>query len=173
MHTQLDTKGHQMTKTKDPQAQKLVDNYAKKILPLLPLAKKAFGSRGTDSPQHDASRKYTSLLVDFYALGGSLLVLSEAIGVTYAGVRRRVTTAEIAPTTRRSRTRYTEEQYSEVLSRVLAAKQRTTFEYHSQLKTEYDLGVSLNHLAKLMGLSSANPLYYGVSRITLRQQHAR
>jgi len=161
-----------MTDTLTPtQAEALTAEYAEKIIPLLPLAKKAFGSRGTVSPQHDASRAYTALLVEYYAKGGSLLDIAAAIDVTYAGIRRRVTTAEITPTVRRSRSTFTSEQYAEIVDRVRSAKERSTWEYHTQLKIESDAGASLNQLAKHMGLSSANPLYYGVSRVELREQH--
>lgn len=160
-----------MTKIKDPAATSLTYLYAELIRPILPLAKKAFGSRGTVSPQHDASRMYTALLVEYYGKGGSLLDICKALDVTYAGVRRRVTTDEITPTVRRSRTHYTTEQYAAVVARVQTAKESSTAEYHRQIKIEHDAGVSLNHLATLMGLSSANPLYYGVSRVILREMH--
>jgi hypothetical protein len=54
----------------------LLEQYAPKLAELLPLARKAYGSRDIVSPQHDASREYTRLLVEFYQRGGSLLQLS-------------------------------------------------------------------------------------------------
>jgi hypothetical protein len=56
----------------------MTEEYADLMAPLLPLAKKAYGSRNTNSPQHEASREYTRLLVDYYSKGGSLLKLAEA-----------------------------------------------------------------------------------------------
>jgi hypothetical protein len=154
-----------MTKTET-----LVEQYAPRLLELLPLARKAYGSRNTASPQHDASREYTELLVEFYAAGGSLIQISKAVGVTYAGVRRRVTTAGIEPSKKRIRSKATPEQVIEAAKRILEIKNSGSVEnYHEALRREYeDNGVSLTKIAKAMGLSSANPLYYGVSRTKLK-----
>jgi hypothetical protein len=144
----------------------LVEKYAPALLELLPLARKAYGSRNTASPQHDASREYTRLLVEYYNVGGSLIDISKAVGVTYAGVRRRVTTADILPTKRRVRSKATPEQVEEAAKRILEIKNNGSVEeYHEALRHEYeDNGISLNKIAKAIGLSSSNPLYYGVAR---------
>ena len=97
----------------DKMEDKLVSEYAPRLKELLPLARKAYGCRSTISPQHDASREYTRLLVEYYNKGGSLIAISEAVGVTYAGVRRRVTTVDIAPSTKRTRSKATPEQVAE------------------------------------------------------------
>ena len=68
----------------------LISEYKEKIEPILPAAKRANGSRKKVSPEHEASRQYTELLVEFYDKGGSLPRLAEALGVAYSGVRRRV-----------------------------------------------------------------------------------
>jgi hypothetical protein len=148
----------------------LVENYAPRLRELLPMARKAYGSRNTVSPQHDASREYTQLLVEFYNAGGSLIEISKAVGVTYAGVRRRVTTAGIEPSKKRIRSKATPEQVAEASERILEIKNSGSVEeYHESLRHEYeDNGISLTKIAKALGLSSANPLYYGVSRTKLR-----
>jgi hypothetical protein len=147
----------------------LLEEYVEKITPVLDLAKKAYGSRSTKSPQHDASRLYTQYLVEFYAKGGSLLQISKALGVTYAGVRRRIVTAELPATTKRSRSTASVEDVFNAATRVIEAKNAGTDAYHEQLRYEYEVnGISLTKLAKELGLSSANPLYYGVSRVNLR-----
>ena len=56
----------------------LVQEYKTKIQPILPLAKKAFGSRNQETPAHDASREYTRLLIEFHKRGGSLPQLAKA-----------------------------------------------------------------------------------------------
>ena len=73
----------------------LLEEYKSKIEPLLPMAKKAFGSRSNESPEHLASRQYTQLLTEYYAKGGSLVAMAGELGVVYAGLRRRVTTADL------------------------------------------------------------------------------
>ena len=87
----------------------MTEEYADLMAPLLPLAKKAYGSRNTNSPQHEASREYTRLLVDYYSKGGSLLKLAEALGVTYAGLRRRIITNDIPPKSKKVRSKATED----------------------------------------------------------------
>jgi hypothetical protein len=144
--------------------EQLIGEYADKIRPLLPLATRAFGARTHDTPAHTASREYTSLLLEFYAAGGSLLALSKELGVAYAGLRRRVITADAPVAPNRGHSRATPEETAEAVTRVRAAKSRSVTDYHSQLLAEYESGVSLGKLATALGLSGANPLYYGVHR---------
>lgn len=149
----------------------LVESYVAQIQPHLELAKKAYGSRNTDSPQHAASREYTRLLVEFYQRGGSLLQISKELGVTYAGVRRRVTTANIPPAGSRNRSKATPDEILQAAQRILEAKHSGDVDiYHEALRREYeDNGISLNKLAKALGLSSSNPLYYGVARTKIKK----
>jgi hypothetical protein len=148
----------------------LVEEYAPRLKELLPLARKAYGSRDTKSPQHDASREYTRLLVEFYNKGGSLIGISEALGVTYAGVRRRVTTHDIPTSSKRVRSRATQQEVAEAVERVKEAKLKGVEEYHESLRHEYeDNGISLTKIAKGLGLSSSNPLYYGVARTKMKK----
>jgi hypothetical protein len=140
-------------------------DYVNKISPLLDLAKKAYGSRNTKSPQHEASREYTRLLVEFYEQGGSLLKISKSLGVTYAGVRRRVTTYKVPASSSRIRSTATPEEIQKAADRIKEAKKISVSAYHEALRHEYeDNKISLNKLAKALGLSSSNPLYYGVAR---------
>lgn len=149
---------------------KLVEVYAPLLIDLLPLARQAYGSRNTKSPQHDASREYTRLLVEYYNQGGSLIAIAQAVGVTYAGVRRRVTTVDISPSTKRSRSKATPEQLAEAVERIKIAKEQSVEDYHEALRHEYeDNGVSLTKIAKALGLSSSNPLYYGVARTKIKK----
>jgi hypothetical protein len=151
-------------------SEQLVEHYAPLLKELLPLARKAYGSRNTKSPQHDASREYTRLLVEYYSKGGSLIAISNAVGVTYAGVRRRVTTVDIAPATKRVRSKATPEQLAEAIERIKIAKDKSVEEYHEALRHEYeDNGISLTKIAKGLGLSSSNPLYSGVARTKLKK----
>jgi hypothetical protein len=149
----------------------LVEEYAPRLKELLPLARKAYGSRSIKSPQHDASREYTRLLVEFYGKGGSLIDIANEIEVTYAGIRRRVTTADVPPNEgKRVRSRATEEQVTEAVDRIHIAKLRGVEEYHEALRHEYeDNNISLTKIAKEMGLSSSNPLYYGVARTKMKK----
>lgn len=152
--------------------EQLIEQYQPRLAELLPLARKAYGSRDTKSAQHDASREYTQLLVEFYAKGGSLLGMAKALGVTYAGVRRRVITDEIQPSSKRIRSKATPEDVQKAVERInLARNSGSVQEYHEALRHEYeDNRVSLTKIAKAMGLSSANPLYYGVAKSKIRNE---
>lgn len=141
----------------------LLEKYKAKLEPLVPLAKTAYGSRSNDTPAHRASRKYTQLLVEYYEQGGSLVAMANELGVVYAGLRRRVTTADLPVRDARSRSRFEPEQLDAAVERIKAAKAKGTDEYHTQLAKEYDKGVSLAKVATALGLSSSNPLYYAVN----------
>ena len=144
----------------------LLNEYAKLMEPLLPLAKKAYGSRATKSPQHDASREYTRLLVEFYSKGGSLLQLVDRLNVTYAGVRRRIITAEIPAEPKGKSSKVDNNivtQRAEDLKKIQA--EGDTEKYHQEVYQVYVVEkISLAKIAKAMGLSSANPLYYAVAK---------
>lgn len=150
----------------------LVEEYKNKIEPILPAAKRANGSRKKASPEHDASRKYTELLVEYREKGGSLPKLAESLGVAYSGVRRRVVLSNVSvdnlkPTTRVS---VKSEEIRYAAQRVIQAKSEGMREYHDQLAVEYMNGIPLATLAKAIGLSSAAPLYYGIQRSIQRNR---
>lgn len=143
----------------------LVEEYAKRIEPLLPLAQKAYGSRNRRGPEHDASRTYTALLAEFQDRGGSLPLLAKRLSVAYAGIRRRVAMRDINASTFKPRvTKKSEEEIKAAADRVLTAKIAGTDVYHDQLAKEYRSGIALSVLARELELSSAAPLYYGVQR---------
>lgn len=147
----------------------LISEYRDMIEPILPLAKKAYGSREQTTPAHDASREYTRLLTEFHTKGGSLPQLAKELDVAYAGIRRRVVMKDVSVSTVKPRTRAKTEELSEAIIRVKASKALSVDEYHDQLAKEYESGVSLAALARSLGLSSAAPLYYGVQRSLQRR----
>ena len=153
----------------------LIEEYTSKIQPILDDAKKANGSRKKSTPQHEASRRYTELLLEFRERGGSLPKLADALGVAYSGVRRRVvmndtTVEDIRPKTKIS---YTSEEIDNAVERIKQAKATNLVEYHDQLRKEYEAGFHLSTLAKRMGLSGAAPLYYGVQRSLQRSRQSK
>jgi hypothetical protein len=146
----------------------LVREYSGKLEKLLPLAKKAYGSRSNTSPAHDASRQYTNLLKEYYGKGGSLVAMASELGVAYAGLRRRVVTSDLPSLPPRKRSRMTPEETDQAINRIKSAKSKSTEDYHDQLAKEYDNGISLAKVASGLGLSSSQPLYYGVQRSRAR-----
>jgi hypothetical protein len=142
----------------------LVSEYQPKLSKLLPLAKKAYGSRSNISPAHDASREYTKLLKDYYDNGGSLVTMAEELGVAYASLRRRVMSADTPVAPARKRSRFSTEEVEMSIQRVKAAKAKGTDDYHKQLAKEYNAGASLAKIATGLGISSSQPLYWAVQR---------
>jgi hypothetical protein len=146
----------------------LVSEYGAQLERLLPLAKRAYGSRTHVTPEHEASREYTRLLVEYTDKGGSLVAMAKELGVTYAGLRRRVMTSELPALPNRSRSRATPEETELAIERIREAKLQGPEAYHDQLALEYENGVSLAKIAKGLGLSSSQPLYFGVQRAAIR-----
>lgn len=143
----------------------LVAEYKAKIEPLFPLAKKAYGSRGQNTPAHKASREYTKLLVEFSERGGSLPELAKALGVAYPGLRRRVVMESVSITKVKPKRKANKSELPAAIERVRVARQsKDVNAYHDQLAEEYKNGFSLQDIAKGLGLGSAAPLYYGAQR---------
>ena len=142
--------------------------YAKKIEPLLDLAKRAYGLRNQNTPAHKASTKYTELAKEYYEKGGSLVALADELGVAYSGLRRRIFTSTTGSSSRKPRSRATEEATQKVLTQVLKARDASTERYHAEIYKAYHAGVSLARLSKGLNLSSSAPLYYAVQRHEIR-----
>jgi hypothetical protein len=151
-------------------SKELVEEYALLIEPLLPLAKKAYGSRSQNTPAHHASREYTRLLQEFQSKKGSLPMLAKRLSVAYAGVRRRVVMSDISVSIAKPKSRLKDQDITSAVRRVRFAKEQGVNQYHDQLSDEYKSGISLSNLAKELGLSSAAPLYYGVQRSLQREK---
>lgn len=157
-----------MPKTRSKSTDELTLRYAKKIEPLLDLAKKAYGLRNQDTPAHRASSKYTQLVKEYYEKGGSLVSLAEELGVAYSGLRRRIFTLSTATETRKPRSKATEEATQKALTAILKARDTSTERYHAELYKAYHAGVSLAKISKGLKLSSSAPLYYAVQRHEIR-----
>jgi transposase-like protein len=146
----------------------MLQDYAPKLEKLLPLAQKAYGLRTTDSPAHVASREYTNLLKEYYDNGGSLVAMAKELDVAYAGLRRRVFMIDAPMRDERTHSRIEPADFDKAVDRVKQAKKVSAEKYHEQLLAEYSSGVSLGKLAQALGISSSNPLYYGVQRARRR-----
>jgi lambda repressor-like predicted transcriptional regulator len=153
--------------------EEITEKYAAKIAPHLDLAKRAYGLRGQATPAHVASAKYTDLVKEYYAKGGSLVALASRLGVAYSGLRRRVFTSAIPPVARKNRSRASEETIAKAMESILKAREVSTEDYHQELHRSYHAGISLATVSKALGLSSSAPLYYAVQRHETRLQEAK
>ena len=150
----------------------LLNQYVQFLAPLKDAAEQAYGARDTDSSAHEASRIYTSYLKEYADKGGSLIYMAKALDVTYPALRRRVMTAELKPLDRHHRSKSTVEQYAFAVATLTPLREGagTTEEYHDALLETYNKGLSINRLAKELGLKSAYPLYYGINKARMRQE---
>lgn len=148
----------------------LAEEYAEKVRPYVPLAKRAYGRRTLSSPAHYASREYTRLLVEYYEKGGSLTELSKRIDASYPGLRRRVLMSDVSVDEVKPPIKTKNKDIASAAERLRNAKKVGVETYHDQLAFEYATGISLSRLSKELGLSSAAPLYYGVQRSILRKK---
>lgn len=154
--------------TTKEQKKELLTTYFSGIAAHKYLATQAFGSRATDSAEHDASREYTRLLTEYAEKGGSLLKMAEALGVTYPSLRRRVMTSVLAPLPRQKKSKAT---HNDLLrsAKILEASQKMGVEaYHDAIYELYKRNISLNKLAPYVGLKSPYPLYYGLNKARMR-----
>lgn len=159
-----------MTSTHPNSEYELGKTFKEAMLPLIPLAQKAYGSRATDSLAHETSRQFTELLAEYSKRGGALLPLSKELNVSYAALQRRLKTADVAPLPRSARSKADSTEYPPAAERLKKVKKISTVAYHTAIKQEYDRGLSLNKLASYMGLKSAYPLYYGLNNARKRSQ---
>jgi transposase-like protein len=142
----------------------LADTYAKKLEPLVEDAKRAYGSRDQNKTPHKASRRYTELLVEYYEKGGSIQMIADRLGVTYAGIRRRIITANNAVPPAVRRKGLTEEVINAHIDRIRDAKERGTERYYAAIAQARENGVSMSAIARGLGISNASPLYYGLQQ---------
>lgn len=153
--------------------EEITEKYAGKIAPHLDLAKRAYGLRGQATPAHVASAKYTELVKEYYAKGGSLVALASRLGVAYSGLRRRVFTSAIPPVARKNRSRAFRMDSMAFAMVSSDAREVSTEDYHQELHDSYHAGISLATVSKALGLSSSAPLYYAVQRHAMRLQESK
>ena len=146
-----------------------IEAYAVRIRPLLDDAKKAYGSRDTVSPQHDASREYTKILVEYCDEDGSLPKLADTLGVSYAGMRRRVNNATLPPVPKVKRVQYSDAEYVTIIEEIRDCQVVGTDCYHDKLLSVKEAGYSFSRIARDMQLSSTYTLYYGSDRARARR----
>jgi len=152
----------------------LIDEYIDELTELLPLAKRAYGAKDQDTPNHEASRRYTQVLCEYHERGGSLIAIAQRLGVAYSGIRRRIYTADV-PSVKRTRLpggKVDAATVAEAAQRVKVAKDISPSEYHKQLHAEFAAGIPMNMLARQLGISNAAPLYYGVQSYERRMAKA-
>lgn len=148
----------------------LLDKYYSKIAPLKAQAEKAYGSRATSSANHVVSRAYTNALKEYAENKGSLILLAQALDVTYAALRRRVMTASLPALPERGRSKATAKQYAFATNTLRGLREsKDSTKYHEAIYEFYSQGLSVTRMSRELGLKSAYPLYYGLTQERLRR----
>lgn len=139
----------------------LVDEYAEQLRPLLPLAAKAYGTQGPNSPARQASDEVNRLLLEYVdEKGGNVTHLANELEGTISlpGLRRRLRSARNGKllgsfTTSRKRGSKDPERVAAAAKKVATARAQGPASYGKAVREVYAEGVSLSAVAKEMDLS--------------------
>jgi transposase-like protein len=157
------------TKIRSEEQIGLVETYTNSITQVMSLASKARGPRTSNSIEHKASEEFNNLVLEYIQQGGMIQDLADSLGVSYHTLRRRAKNAE-APIQRAPNSKRTADEYPDVLHSLAVAKQQSTIDYHAEILRLYEDGFSINRLAKMMGMASPYPLYYGLQTARERRK---
>lgn len=141
----------------------LVEEYAEQLRPLLPLAAKAYGTQGPNSPSRQASDKVNKLLLEYVdQKGGNVTHLADTLGkdvISLPGLRRRLRAARNGGhmlgslSTSRKRGSRDPERVAAAAKKIENAKHISSTSYGQAVREVYSSGVSLSAVAKEMGVS--------------------
>lgn len=142
-------------------------DYAAKIKPLLPAAKKAYGSQAPDSPARVASETVNAYLLQYVQRGGQIPELARHLDgeLSLSGLRRRVRIArgtdtsamegqeQVVGRVKRPRGTKDPEIVKKAVAEIQLARKQGGRAYGDAVREVYDRGVSLNAVATEMGIS--------------------
>lgn len=140
----------------------LVEEYAERLRPLLPIARKAYGTQGPQSEARLASQRVNKILLDYVdEKGGNVTHLANELGtdmISLAGLRRRLRSARSghslgATSTSKKRGDKNPGRVAEAAERIKTAKEKGSPEYGAEVRKVYDEGVSLAAVAGKIGIS--------------------
>lgn len=140
----------------------LVADYAERMRPLLPLARRAYGTQGPNSPSRQASDEVNKLLVEYVdEKGGNVTHLARELedSISLAGLRRRLRSARngggLLGTTSTSRKRGSKDpnRVSDAARKISDAKNVSSIAYGDAVREVYAAGVSLSAVAKELDCS--------------------
>lgn len=140
----------------------LVEEYADLLRPLLPIARKAYGTQGPNSSARLASRRVNELLLEYVdEKGGNVTHLANALGtemISLPGLRRRLRSARAGNSlgdtpTSKKRGSKDPARVAAAAERIKVARDTGTSEYGAEVRKVYDEGVSLTAVAREMGIS--------------------
>jgi hypothetical protein len=139
----------------------LVGEYAERIRPLLPLAARAYGTQGPNSPSRQASDEVNKLLLEYVDQhGGNVTHLANELegDISLAGLRRRLRSARnggLLGSTSLSRKRGNKdpERVAAAAEIIRQARNVSPTSYGDAVREVYQSGISLSAVAKELGCS--------------------
>ncbi len=141
---------------------------ANKIRPLLPEAKRAYGSQPPGSPTRVASEEVNAYILHYVQKGGKVPALAHELegDISLSGLRRRVRIArsqeqaalegqeQVVGRTKRPRGKTDPEQVKEASERIDIARQKGGRVYGDAVRAVYDEGISLKAVAENLQIST-------------------
>lgn len=137
----------------------LTEDYAARIKPLIPEARRAYGSAPAGSEPRRASDTYNTLLLEYQNRGGNIAKLAEALGVADVTLRRRLRVARSGQKlgtvglSTRGRAIRDEPRVTQAAARIAEARDTSPEAYRDAVREAYDANISLYAVAKTMGIS--------------------
>lgn len=165
------TKKDQDKETKAEQKQRVEDallgpeGFADMLLPLLPDAKRAYGSLPQGHPAREASDKVNTLIYRYMTAGHSLPALADQLdgALSLPGLRRRARVARVSMEERpeeaalgyvkKPRGTRDPEKVKPAAEKIEKAKASSTREYGEAVREAHNNGIALQAIADEMGVS--------------------
>lgn len=143
-------------------------DIAEKIKPLLPEAKRAYGSQAPDSPQRKASEEVNAYILLYTERGGKIPELARELEghISLSGLRRRVRIArsteqaalegheQVVGRVPRPRGSKDKELVAEAAEEIRVAREQGGRPYGDAVRKAYDAGVSMKAVAEVLEIST-------------------
>lgn len=138
----------------------LVETTAEELRPLLPLAAKAYGTQGPNSPARQASDEVNKKLLEYVNQGGNVTHLANELEgyISLPGLRRRLRSARNGQllgtfTSSRKRGSKDPELVQAAADEIRQARNVSPIAYGQAVRDAYQRNVSLSAVAKELGVS--------------------
>jgi hypothetical protein len=139
----------------------LVEEYAEQMRPLLPQARRAYGTQGPASSARQASDKVNVLLLEYVNKGGNVTHLANELEgvISLAGLRRRLRSARngrgLLGSVSSSRKRGSKDpaRVDAAAKLIEEARHTSPAEYGKAVRSVYAENISLSAVADEMGVS--------------------
>lgn len=138
----------------------LVAEYADQLRPLLPTARRAYGTQGPNSEARRASDQVNKYLLEYVNKGGNLTHLSRELEdlISLAGLRRRLRSARTgnllgSNSTSRKRGSKDPARVNAAVEKINNARTVGSTSYGEAVRQVYMDGVSLSAVADELGIS--------------------